>query len=118
MISRSSLCLDGTEFVEVRPSGEDLRPDGQYSVFHPAEVELSDRLQSIVREVQMGIGAESQSILKVEADQERLVTVRVPSQPRFAYNEFSAAGRPSPARLSPARCILFTGERIPRRSNP
>ncbi len=45
------LQLEGVEFVEVRPSEEDLRPDGQYSVFHPSEIELNDRLQTIVREV-------------------------------------------------------------------
>jgi circadian clock protein KaiC len=43
--------LEGVHFVEVRPSEEDLRPDGQYSVFHPSEIELNDRLQTIVREV-------------------------------------------------------------------
>ncbi|PYX35834.1 MAG: circadian clock protein KaiC, partial [Acidobacteria bacterium] len=43
--------VDGAHFVEVRPSEEDLRPDGQYSVFHPSEIELNDRLQTIVSEV-------------------------------------------------------------------
>jgi len=43
--------VEGAHFVEVRPSEEDLRPDGQYSVFHPSEVELNDRLQTIVGEV-------------------------------------------------------------------
>jgi circadian clock protein KaiC len=44
--------LEGVQFVEVRPSDEDLRPDGQYSVFHPSEIELNDRLLSIVKEVE------------------------------------------------------------------
>jgi circadian clock protein KaiC len=43
--------VDGTKFVELKPSEEDLKPDGQYSVFHPSEIELGDRLQSIVAEV-------------------------------------------------------------------
>jgi len=45
------LVVDGAHFVEVMPSEEDLRPDGQYSVFHPSEIELNDRLQTIVSEV-------------------------------------------------------------------
>ena len=43
--------LEGIEFVELRPSEEDLKPDGQYTVFHPGEIELNDRLQTIVNEV-------------------------------------------------------------------
>lgn len=43
--------LEGIEFVELRPSDQDLRPEGQYTVFHPSEIELSDRLQTIVNEV-------------------------------------------------------------------
>lgn len=45
------LAVDGSAVLEVRPSEEDLRPDGQYTVFHPAEVELSDRVQAIMAEV-------------------------------------------------------------------
>lgn len=44
--------LDGLQFVDLKPSEEDLKPDGQYSVFHPSEVELGDRLQAIVSEVE------------------------------------------------------------------
>src|SRR5215475_10015053 len=40
--------LEGIQFVELRPSEEDLKPDGQYTVFHPGEIELNDRLQTIV----------------------------------------------------------------------
>ena len=43
--------LDGIQFVELRPSDQDLRPEGQYSVFHPSEIELNDRLQTIITEV-------------------------------------------------------------------
>ena len=38
-------------YLEVRPSEEDLKPEGQYTVFHPAEVELNDRVQTIMAEV-------------------------------------------------------------------
>jgi circadian clock protein KaiC len=41
----------GVHFLELRPSDQDLRPEGQYTVFHPAEIELNDRLQMIVHEV-------------------------------------------------------------------
>lgn len=37
--------------LEVRPSEQDLKPEGQYTVFHPAEVELNDRVQTIMAEV-------------------------------------------------------------------
>jgi len=43
--------IEGVQFLELRPSEDDLKPQGQYTVFHPAEVELNDRLQSIVGEV-------------------------------------------------------------------
>jgi circadian clock protein KaiC len=43
--------VEAAHFVNLRPSEQDLRPDGQYTVFHPAEVELSDRLQTIVTEI-------------------------------------------------------------------
>ena len=45
------LQLDGIDVLEVRPSEQDLAPDGQYTVFHPAEVELNDRVQTIMAEV-------------------------------------------------------------------
>src|SRR5579884_2366422 len=44
--------IQGVQFLELRPSEEDLKLQGQYTVFHPAEVELNDRLQTIVAEVQ------------------------------------------------------------------
>ena len=45
------LRMDESVVLEVRPSEEDLKPNGQYTVFHPAEVELSDRVQAIMAEV-------------------------------------------------------------------
>lgn len=45
------LPLDPNDVLEVRPSEEDLKPDGQYTVFYPAEVELNDRVQTIMAEV-------------------------------------------------------------------
>lgn len=51
-VARShNLNLEGVHFLELKPSEQDLKPEGQYTVFHPAEVELNDRLQTIVNEV-------------------------------------------------------------------
>ncbi len=44
--------LDNIEIVELLPNETDLLPDQQYTVFHPAEVELNDRMQRIVKEIQ------------------------------------------------------------------
>src|ERR1700734_2676362 len=44
--------MDNIEVVELLPSEGDLLPEQQYTVFHPAEVELNDRVQRIVREIQ------------------------------------------------------------------
>lgn len=44
--------LDNIEIVELLPDESDLLPEQQYTVFHPAEVELNDRMQSIVKEIQ------------------------------------------------------------------
>jgi circadian clock protein KaiC len=46
------LALDNIEIVELLPNENDLLPEQQYTVFHPAEVELNDRMQSIVKEIQ------------------------------------------------------------------
>jgi circadian clock protein KaiC len=46
------LSLDNIEVVELLPNEGDLLPEQQYTVFHPAEVELNDRMQRIVKEVQ------------------------------------------------------------------
>lgn len=45
------LNIGGSAVLEVRPSEQDLKPEGQYTVFHPAEVELNDQVQSIMGEV-------------------------------------------------------------------
>jgi circadian clock protein KaiC len=45
------LNVDSSAFIEVRPSEQDLKPEGQYTVFHPAEVELNDRVQTIMAQV-------------------------------------------------------------------
>jgi circadian clock protein KaiC len=51
-VARShNLNIEGGQFLELKPSEEDLKPEGQYTVFHPAEVELNDRLQTILTEV-------------------------------------------------------------------
>ncbi len=44
--------LDDVEIVELLPDEDDLLPEQQYTVFHPAEVELNDRMQRIVKEIQ------------------------------------------------------------------
>jgi circadian clock protein KaiC len=44
--------LDQIEFFELLPGEEDLNPGEQYSVFHPADVELSDRMQTIIAEIE------------------------------------------------------------------
>src|SRR5712671_543858 len=44
--------LEQVEIVELLPNENDLLPEQQYTVFHPAEVELNDRMQRIVKEVQ------------------------------------------------------------------
>jgi len=45
------LDVENLSILEVRPSEQDLKPEGQYTVFHPAEVELNDRVQAIMTEV-------------------------------------------------------------------
>jgi circadian clock protein KaiC len=45
------LAIGGVEIVELLPDEDDLRPEQQYTVFHPAEVELNDRMQRIMKEV-------------------------------------------------------------------
>jgi len=43
--------LDGVALFEFTPKEDSLRPEDQYSVFHPSEVELQDTTQSILSEV-------------------------------------------------------------------
>jgi len=45
------LALEKSAVLEVRPREQDLKPEGQYTVFHPSEVELNDRVQAIMAEV-------------------------------------------------------------------
>lgn len=45
------LAIEGVEILELQPSEQDLRPEGQYTVFHPAEVELTDRIQAIMTQI-------------------------------------------------------------------
>lgn len=45
------LSLDSAHIIELRPSEQDLKPEGQYTVFHPSEVELKDRVQTILTEI-------------------------------------------------------------------
>jgi circadian clock protein KaiC len=46
------LSIENIEIVELLPNEGDLLPEQQYTVFHPAEVELNDRMQRIVKEIQ------------------------------------------------------------------
>jgi len=53
LVARShGIQLEGANFVDLKPYEEDLKPEGQYTVFHPSEIELGDRMQSIVSEVE------------------------------------------------------------------
>ena len=44
--------LDGIEIFELMPDEEALRPDAQYTVFHPSEVELTSTTQAIFETVE------------------------------------------------------------------
>lgn len=44
--------LDGIEIFELTPDAEALRPDAQYTVFHPSEVELTNTTQAIFEMVE------------------------------------------------------------------
>jgi circadian clock protein KaiC len=43
--------LDGVDLVELTPPTEGLGPDGQYTIFHPAEVELGEMAARILEAV-------------------------------------------------------------------
>jgi circadian clock protein KaiC len=43
--------LDPIDVYEMIPSDEDLSPDAQYTVFHPSDVELSDNIVAILKQV-------------------------------------------------------------------
>ncbi|MCC2658224.1 MAG: putative circadian clock protein KaiC [Panacagrimonas sp.] len=44
--------LDGIQLRELSPSAETLRPDDQYTLFHPSEVELGETTRAILEEVE------------------------------------------------------------------
>jgi circadian clock protein KaiC len=44
--------LNGVTIFEFIPSEETLRPDNEYSAFHPSEVEFQDTMQSILAQVE------------------------------------------------------------------
>lgn len=44
--------LDGVTIFEFTPTEESLRPEDQYSAFHPSEVEFQDTTENILREVE------------------------------------------------------------------
>jgi circadian clock protein KaiC len=44
--------LDGVSIFEYTPTEESLRPEDQYSAFHPTEVEFQDTTQTILRKVE------------------------------------------------------------------
>lgn len=51
-VSRShGFDIEQVHVLELQPNEQDLKPEGQYTVFHPAEVELNDRVQMIMKEV-------------------------------------------------------------------
>ena len=43
--------LDGVQIYELIPPDDDLKPEAQYTVFHPSEVELADTIASILKKV-------------------------------------------------------------------
>lgn len=43
--------LDGITIFEMSPQGEEVQPEAQYTVFHPAEVELADTVASVLKVV-------------------------------------------------------------------
>jgi circadian clock protein KaiC len=43
--------LDGIAIHELAPQGEEIQPEAQYTVFHPAEVELADTVASVLNMV-------------------------------------------------------------------
>src|SRR5687767_9428597 len=43
--------LDGVTIRELVPSAETLRPEDQYTMFHPSEVELGETIRTILEEV-------------------------------------------------------------------
>ena len=44
--------LDGLTIYELIPTDESLKPESQYTIFHPSEIELNETTSSILREVE------------------------------------------------------------------
>ncbi len=44
--------LDGIAVFELAPDGSQLKPEAQYTVFHPSEIELSDTTNAVLAEVE------------------------------------------------------------------
>lgn len=44
--------LDGFEIYELVPSSESLKPEAQYTIFHPSEIELSETTSAVLSEVE------------------------------------------------------------------
>lgn len=44
--------LDGFEIYELIPSSESLKPEAQYTIFHPSEIELNETTSQVLAEVE------------------------------------------------------------------
>lgn len=44
--------LDGLNIYELVPSGETLKPESQYTIFHPSEIELNETTSAVLEEVE------------------------------------------------------------------
>ncbi len=44
--------LDGFEIYELIPSSESLKPESQYTIFHPSEIELNETTSAVLDEVE------------------------------------------------------------------
>ncbi|HEX9927930.1 MAG TPA: ATPase domain-containing protein [Pyrinomonadaceae bacterium] len=44
--------LDGVDIFELLPSGDSLKPESQYTIFHPSEIELNETTAAVLAEVE------------------------------------------------------------------
>jgi circadian clock protein KaiC len=44
--------LEGLNIFELVPSGESLKPESQYTIFHPSEIELNETTSAVLEEVE------------------------------------------------------------------
>lgn len=44
--------LDGINIHELAPAGDTLKPESQYTIFHPSEIELSETTNAVLKEVE------------------------------------------------------------------